>query len=802
VSSPGGPVPRLRRALGRGLFALAFGAVLAPPALGTPLPPSQNPLPGSSFQGADGNQDDAAPRVDWQGLRAAGRVGHTADANDEDTAFTGGSKENEPGDWDFRLEPGGVNPSKANILDSYSAVDQGGPDAFVYLGFTRAAPGILRLGGTTFLTFELNHDSRLWNNGRATIPCRRTGDILVSYEALGNDVDVVLQRWVTSQTDLATGCATSGRLDLLTGLTPNIDAQGAVNTATITSRLPGFYQGTVPALRFGEASLNLSRILDEALGDECFSFGSIWMHSRSSTSDSSNMQDYVAPRALPARSCAASGTKFHDLDADGRRDPGEPGLPRWLIWADYDDDGVRDAAEPFSITDAEGRYVINDIRPPDGTYMLRETLATAAGRKRATGAGVTCSHPNATTPGGSGSAPGGLFPCAWGPIATASTSHAQGKDFGNYTPAKLIVAKELQPSDDPGRFDLLVNGTVVVAAAGDGASRSSSVRPGAYTVSEAPTAGTNPSNYRSTVDCKRGARRTQTRSGGVYANLQLSSGETVTCTFRNVRLGAPAIAVDKTGPATATAGDTLHYSLFVTNPGHVPFPATSVRVVDPNCDAPPALVGKADAAGADDSPGTLDPGDTWTYACARKTVAPADCTPTVVPNTATVTGTAGASTVSDSSGINTSLVCPPKPPEPPEPPSPGPPPSPPPPPAPPSPLVPPGPEPPDAGDAGVAGLLLRRATAKCIRLRAPRLTFEGTRVARVQVFVNDRPVRRLTVQTLQRRLTPRITLRPGSYRLRVRVTFQRGTGSPPVVLATTIRICSARRAASRPRFTG
>ena len=146
--------------------------------------------------------------------------------------------------------------------------------------------------------------------------------------------------------------------------------------------------------------------------------------------------------------------------------------------------------------------------------------------------------------------------------------------------------------------------------------------------------------------------------------MQLSSGETATCTFYNVRRGTPGIAIDKTGPATATAGDTLRYTLLVTNPGELPFPAASVRVEDPNCDAPPELVGKADAAGSDDSPATLDPGDTWTYACSKKTVAPADCKPSVVPNTATVTGTAGGSTVTDSSSINTQLTCPPVPPSP------------------------------------------------------------------------------------------------------------------------------------------
>ncbi len=410
-------------------------------------------------------------------------------------------------------------------------------------------------------------------------------------------------------------------------------------------------------------------------------------------------------------------------------------MPRWKIWADYDDDGVPDAGEPFAITDSQGQYVINDIRPPDGTYTLRETLLTTGARRRAAEAFVRCSFPNASTPGGTGSAPGGMFHCGW-PIRSATTTYARSRDFGNYASALLVVRKELEPTSDPGRFDLLVNGRVVVAAAGDGARRAAAVAPGVYTVSEAAVAPTNPADYRSTVDCKVGTRRTQVRSGTVYQSLQLSSGQLAVCTFRNIRPGSPAIAIDKTGPATAQAGDTLRYTLYVTNPGDIPFPASSVRVTDPTCDDPPALVGKADTNGADDSPGTLDPGDTWTYACSRKTTAPPDCRPTTVPNTATVNGSAGGSTVSDSSMIETELTCPPPPPraagprtaaagpgpQPPGPPSP--------PPVPPSPLVPPGPAPPDAGDAGKAGFLIRQATSGCIRGRAPRVNFEGTRIAR------------------------------------------------------------------------
>jgi hypothetical protein len=155
--------PWLRRASRRVVVVLAStllcGVLLSPAASAAVLPPTNNPLPGSTFQGADGNQVDAAPNIDWQGMQGAGRVGHSPDPNAADSAFAN-SKENEPGNWNLTTVAGGVTPGKSNILDAWSAYEVRGTDAFIYLAFTRAESS-----GTTFLSFELNHDSRLWNNG-------------------------------------------------------------------------------------------------------------------------------------------------------------------------------------------------------------------------------------------------------------------------------------------------------------------------------------------------------------------------------------------------------------------------------------------------------------------------------------------------------------------------------------------------------------------------------------------------------------------------------------------------------------
>ena len=120
--------------------------VLAPGgALAATLPGSSVPLAGSAFQGGDGSQTDQSPYVDWQGLQAAGRVVHSADPNGADSAFGGGTKEDQPGDWDLNSESGGVNPAKDNLLDAYSAMVQDLTDHF-YSGVTRyTTSGFLRV---------------------------------------------------------------------------------------------------------------------------------------------------------------------------------------------------------------------------------------------------------------------------------------------------------------------------------------------------------------------------------------------------------------------------------------------------------------------------------------------------------------------------------------------------------------------------------------------------------------------------------------------------------------------------------
>lgn len=216
-----------------------------------------------------------------------------------------------------------------------------------------------------------------------------------------------------------------------------------------------------------------------------------------------------------------NGSKFNDLNANGKRDSGEPGLAGWRIWADYDDDGVRDTGEPYDDTDSLGRYSLVITRTAG--YKLREQRPGGG-----TG-GWKCSYPSASTSGGFASGRGGDFGCGWGPITSDAVN---GKDFGNYKQPKITVIKKLVPATDSGRFDLKVDSTVVKAAAGDGGSGSLLVNPGAHTVSETAAAGTDLADYKAEISCAG-------RTGG---SVNVQSGDDITCTITNTRLGKVEIA--------------------------------------------------------------------------------------------------------------------------------------------------------------------------------------------------------------------------------------------------------------------
>jgi len=197
---------------------------------------------------------------------------------------------------------------------------------------------------------------------------------------------------------------------------------------------------------------------------------------------------------------------------------------------------------------------------------------------------------------------------------TAQASSARPKFAGTLRLTKRVVA---QPGvADPGRFDIRAVGAAATTASnvGDGGTTGTVPVPaGPYLITESARPGTNLGDYIAGVSCRdtaSGHTGTASASAGVLAIL-VSAGDAWDCTITNTRRYA-ALALAKTGPASAMAGTAVPYVLTTTNVGTVSFPLARVSVSDPQCVAPGPVLRSVNG---DETPATLDPGDRWSYDC-------------------------------------------------------------------------------------------------------------------------------------------------------------------------------------------
>ena len=144
----------------------------------------------------------------------------------------------------------------------------------------------------------------------------------------------------------------------------------------------------------------------------------------------------VLALALAGTLCAAApalatdgyvkGKKWHDVNANGVKDSGEPVVKDWWIYVDVDRDGVYDSGEPQAKTDASGNYSITAIKwwvpnHEPRTYDVREK--TVSGQPQPLDG---CSYPAG---------------CKHTLTFKYSSHQFSGKDFGNYKTGKVIVKK-------------------------------------------------------------------------------------------------------------------------------------------------------------------------------------------------------------------------------------------------------------------------------------------------------------------------------------------------------------------------
>ncbi len=72
------------------------------------------------------------------------------------------------------------------------------------------------------------------------------------------------------------------------------------------------------------------------------------------------------------RASEIHGVKFDDLDGDGQRDSGEPGIAGARIYVDTNRNGTLDAGEPETTTGSDGSYAFAGLTP--GAYVVRQIL--------------------------------------------------------------------------------------------------------------------------------------------------------------------------------------------------------------------------------------------------------------------------------------------------------------------------------------------------------------------------------------------------------------------------------------------
>ena len=238
--------------------------------------------------------------------------------------------------------------------------------------------------------------------------------------------------------------------------------------------------------------------------------------------------------ALVATLCAAApalatdgsvkGQKWHDINANGVKDAGEPVVKDWWIYLDTNRNGVQDGGEPAAKTDASGNYAITGIRwwvpnHEPRTYDVREKPVGSQPQPL-----DGCSYPAG---------------CKY-TLTFSNGSHIySGKNFGNYKRGKVVVKKVNVGGTQTDAFDFTsaALGNFSLAASDAAGKSFSSLAPGTYGVAEQPRAG----YVQTSATCD---------DGSAPSAIGLSSGETVTCTFTNTRTSGKLKVVKKLLPST------------------------------------------------------------------------------------------------------------------------------------------------------------------------------------------------------------------------------------------------------------
>jgi hypothetical protein len=105
----------------------------------------------------------------------------------------------------------------------------------------------------------------------------------------------------------------------------------------------------------------------------------------------------------------------------------------------------------------------------------------------------------------------------------------------------IEVRKDLVPDDDPGRFDLQVDGVTKKSTAGDGESTGAvPVATGSnHSVGELAASGTDQADYASSISCTRNGNPAESGSGTNLSGITVGANDAVVCTITNTHRAYP-----------------------------------------------------------------------------------------------------------------------------------------------------------------------------------------------------------------------------------------------------------------------
>lgn len=335
-------------------------------------------LPGSTFEGGDGNMtvDNGPNCTDWANV---GGLNSDADqpSGSSDNSFGQGTKENAPA---VTVVSGSIPPQKSDLLHFYEASEFTNGSNFLYLGWDRT-----NNLGSADMDFEINQNATAGFTGTtlgAVTLNRTAGDLLVTYDFGGSGTPGIgLDTWLTAANgNTASQCQVwDGAKGALVSSSSTLPCWGngePLNgpSATSTAAVAGISSDN----KFGETAINLTAAGVFPAGT-CRAFGSAFLKSRSSTSFSSEVKDFIAPEAVNISNCGSiSITKLTQNGLGTFGFSSGTGLTPATFSLTTDATHNPSSAQTFSSVPA-GTYTITETTLPTGWNLADISCTVASG---------------------------------------------------------------------------------------------------------------------------------------------------------------------------------------------------------------------------------------------------------------------------------------------------------------------------------------------------------------------------------------------------------------------------------------